>query len=244
MQDFTFTHQGKKYSFNPAKSISLAISVQHNAGPVAYGMDKPNFEPFRSNDFVASIAEGGNLNCFSLKFFPHGSGTHTETLLHASSEGLTINQLSIPALMPTFVVSVLPEQMGEDAIISKLSDEFWTNKVEAVIIRTLPNSKDKFDRNYTNQNPPFFSPELMDKLVASGVKHFLTDLPSVDKEVDGGKLLAHKSFFNKRKDATITELIFVPDSLSDGLYLLNLQLPSIVTDAVPSQPVLFELNSF
>jgi len=242
MQDFTFTHQGKKYSFDPAKPISLAISVQHNAGPVAYGMDKPVFEPFRSNDFVASIADGGSLNCFSLQFFPHGSGTHTETLLHASSEGLTINQLSIPSLLSAFVVSIEAKQMGKDAVISEFSDDFWNNKVDAIVVRTLPNTKNKLDKNYTNQNPPYFTPELMAKLVNKGVKHFLTDLPSVDREIDGGKLLAHKSFFNQRKDATITELIFVPDTVKDGLYLLNLQLPSIVTDAVPSQPILFELK--
>jgi kynurenine formamidase len=30
----------------------------------------------------------------------------------------------------------------------------------------------------------------------SGIKHLLIDLPSVDKEKDEGKLLAHKAFWN------------------------------------------------
>jgi len=37
---------------------------------------------------------------------------------------------------------------------------------------------------------------------------------------------------------TITELCRIPLSLEDGLYWLNLQLPAIATDAVPSRPIL------
>jgi hypothetical protein len=42
-----------------------------------------------------------------------------------------------------------------------------------------------------------------------------------------------------RYSATITELIYVPDGVEDGLYLLNLQVPNLRTDAVPSRPVLY-----
>jgi hypothetical protein len=66
----------------------------------------------------------------------------------------------------------------------------------------------------------------------SGIQHLLIDLPSVDKEKDEGKLLAHKAFWNvtdvndlnldARLEATITEMIYVPDNVADGSYLLNL----------------------
>ena len=53
-----------------------------------------------------------------------------------------------------------------------------------------------------------------------GIKHLLIDQPSVDREHDEGKLLAHKAFWNysvqERLDATITELIYAPDSIPDG----------------------------
>ncbi|MEL6824109.1 MAG: hypothetical protein AAFP70_20315, partial [Calditrichota bacterium] len=42
--------------------------------------------------------------------------------------------------------------------------------------------------------------------------------------------------------STITELIFVPAEVKDGLYLLNLQLSPLPLDAVPSRPVLYQLN--
>ena len=78
----------------------------------------------------------------------------------------------------------------------------------------------------------------------------LTDTPSLDRIHDDGKLAAHRVFWGLRGSShslddalrpsgTITELIYVPDEIVDGLYLLNLQLPAFVTDAAPSRPVLF-----
>lgn len=79
-----------------------------------------------------------------------------------------------------------------------------------------------------------------------GIRHLLIDLPSVDREKDEGKLSAHKAFWNYpgdavRHDATITELIFVENSVQDGLYLLNLQLLNLQLDVSPSRPLLYKL---
>ena len=75
--------------------------------------------------------------------------------------------------------------------------------------------------------------------------HLLIDQPSVDREEDDGKLLAHKAFWNYpediRKDATITEFIFVPNRIKDGSYLLNLQTAAFHNDATPSRPVLYSI---
>ena len=79
-----------------------------------------------------------------------------------------------------------------------------------------------------------------------GVEHLLIDLPSVDKEKDDGKLLAHKAFWNfnseVRLNATITEFIYVPDSITDGAYFLNLQVAPFENDASPSRPVLYKIE--
>ena len=46
------------------------------------------------------------------------------------------------------------------------------------------------------------------------------DLPSVDKEKDRGQLLAHNAFWNTigilRMDLTITEFIYLPNTVLDG----------------------------
>ena len=79
-----------------------------------------------------------------------------------------------------------------------------------------------------------------------GIEHLLIDLPSIDKEKDGGKLAAHKAFWNlpdePRMQATITEFIYVPNRVKDGAYLLNLQTAPFVNDATPSRPLLFKLQ--
>ena len=77
-------------------------------------------------------------------------------------------------------------------------------------------------------------------------QHLLLDLPSVDREEDAGQLLAHHAFWQypaqPRREATITELIFVPNEIADGLYLLNIQITSLELDASPSKPVLYALS--
>lgn len=87
----------------------------------------------------------------------------------------------------------------------------------------------------------------MQRLVERGVKHILVDLPSVDREVDGGQLEAHHVFWglpnDPRTGCTITELVYVPQNASDGLYLLHLGVAPFMNDASPCRPVLFPLES-
>ncbi|MDP4685384.1 MAG: cyclase family protein, partial [Salibacteraceae bacterium] len=117
------------------------------------------------------------------------------------------------------------------------------SKPEALILRTLPNSDKKLFTNYSSSNPPYIEAASAAWMREQNIKHLLLDLPSVDREEDGGALAAHKAFWNypenPRMDATITELIYVPNEVADGEYLLNLQVAPIENDASPSRPVLF-----
>jgi hypothetical protein len=66
--------------------------------------------------------------------------------------------------------------------------------------------------------------------------------------------LAHKAFWNvkdvnnlnedARLDCTITEMIFVDDSVKDGSYILNLQMAPFENDASPSKPILFKVEDY
>jgi hypothetical protein len=42
-------------------------------------------------------------------------------------------------------------------------------------------------------------------------------------------------------DATITEFIFVPNTVLDGTYFLNLQIAPFENDATPSKPILYKV---
>ena len=151
------------------------------------------------------------------------------------------------------LISVTPEHVGEDSIISKSQIENALNSKlpEAIVIRTLPNLESKKHQNYSKTNPPYLAEEAAIFIREIGIEHLLIDLPSVDREEDEGKLLAHKAFWNvknvtnlnadARLNCTITELIYVDDSVRDGSYILNLQIASFENDASPSKPILYKI---
>jgi len=158
----------------------------------------------------------------------------------------------------TELISVAPERIGEDLVISSknISNALKIAKsqnLDALVIRTLPNLLSKMHKNYSKTNPPYLSEEAAIFIREKGIQHLLIDLPSVDKEEDGGKLLAHKAFWNvkninnlnddARLNCTITEMIYVDDDVQDGSYILNLQIASFENDASPSKPLLFKINN-
>jgi kynurenine formamidase len=125
----------------------------------------------------------------------------------------------------------------------------------AVVIRTLPNDASKLGRAYSGSPSPapYFLPDAMRWLVERDVSSLVVDLPSLDRADDGGHLAAHRVYWGlpagaqdatlaRRGHALVTELAFVPDSVPDGLYLLDLQVPAFAADAAPSRPVLFPLQ--
>ena len=42
--------------------------------------------------------------------------------------------------------------------------------------------------------------------------------------------------------AFITEMVFIPDEVEDGDYLLNLQIAPFFADTSPSRPILYKIN--
>jgi Putative cyclase. len=125
-------------------------------------------------------------------------------------------------------------------------------KPKAIVVRTLPNDDGKLSRTYLEKIPPFFSNDAMLFFREKGVEHLLCDLPSIDRLFDEGKLSNHRIFWSVEQGSfeisekssvhnTITELIYVPDEISDGEYLLNLQIAPFASDASPSRPVLFKI---
>jgi len=115
-----------------------------------------------------------------------------------------------------------------------------------LIVRTLPNLDEKKSQIYSGTNPPYFTADAIDYIVENQIRHLLVDLPSIDPEVDGGRLAAHKSFFNfsgpVRTESTLSELIFVPNEVKDGNYLLQLSVLRLDLDASPSRVVIYELK--
>lgn len=247
---------GKTYQANLNKplDVSLSLSDSHQ-NPIAWYLEKPVIEPVRMGDWVGKVSLGqSSTNFNNISFNPHGHGTHTECLGHITRDFYSVNQWLKQCFFVARLVSIQPQPQHPDQVVTltQLQERLPLPLPEAILIRTLPNDLDKRSRKYSNSNPPYLHADAAHWLVQNGVMHLLVDLPSVDREQDQGALLAHKAFWNLRDvnqvntdarfEATITELIYVPDSISDGLYLLNLQMASFENDAAPSRPVLFTLD--
>ena len=205
--------------------------------------------PVVAGAFIGSTAQGGPVNFLNIKINPHGNGTHTECVGHIAREPYSLNQCLKQFHFVAALLSVYPQRFEDgDRVITRAQLEQLLPEapVKAVVVRTMPNDALKLRTNYSGANPPYFEAAAIDLLVERGIEHLLTDLPSVDREEDGGKLASHKAFWQYphavRQHCTISELIFVNNSITDGLYLLNLQIASFEIDVSPSKPVLYSLQ--
>ncbi|WP_264566406.1 cyclase family protein [Flavobacterium sp. N3904] len=250
----TIQHNNHTIEVDLSKPIDISIPLTNTEeNPIAWYIEKPVIEPVVFGDWIGSIKEGASTNFKNIFFNPHGHGTHTECLGHITREFYSINQCLKQFFFLAELVSIVPEMRGEDWVISRnqVKKALGLKTPEAIIIRTLPNFKIKKSQKYSNTNPPYLAEDAALFIRENGIKHLLIDLPSVDKEHDEGKLLAHKAFWNvkdvnnlnasARLDCTITEMIFVAEEVQDGTYLLNLQIASFENDASPSKPILYQI---
>lgn len=250
----TISHIGQTFEIDLSKPIDISIPLTNtDANPIAWYIEKPEIEPVQFGNWIGKVSEGSSTNFNTIFFNPHGHGTHTECLGHITREFYSINQCLKQFFFTAELISISPEEIGEDRIITKSQIELVLNgkTPEAIVIRTLPNLESKKHQNYSKTNPPYLDEEAATYIREIGIQHLLIDLPSVDREEDEGKLLAHKAFWNVKNVAelnpdarltcTITEMIFVENEIQDGSYILNLQIASFENDASPSKPILYKI---
>lgn len=261
---------GSRFRLQPPIDIAIPLRF-NGPQPNTYGVPAAESHPYEGSGFVGDVRQGSGCNFEVYTFVPHCNGTHTECIGHITAERLSVHEalrdsfalcslLDVaPALAKDEPDAYTPDFGPNDWVLSRaVLERAWQAAnlgempVTACAIRTLPNDPDKISRDYMQQHPPFFTLQGMAFLVEKGIRHLLVDMPSVDRLFDEGKLSAHHIFWNvpqgshtptadSRTDATITEMIFVPDSLPTGLYLLELQIAAFVSDAAPSRPRLWPI---
>jgi arylformamidase len=263
----SLTIDGLTFSTEP---IDISIPLQFNGPqPNAFGVEPATSKPCVSGDLIGDTRQGGSCNFEQYTFIPHCNGTHTECVGHITNERISLRDCLRDAFISSLLlISVDPEPVHDtndtyspsvhdgDLLITERSIvramPKATRPIEALIVRTRPNDDTKLTRRYDEDVPPYFTTEAMEFIVQIGVEHLLVDLPSIDRLYDAGRLLNHHVFWNvtegsleatedARRNSTITELIYVPDEIEDGHYLLNLQIASFAADASPSRPLLFSL---
>jgi arylformamidase len=268
---FTVTIGSARYDADLAAGYVISIPLDFH-GTQANAFDAPTATatPLTAGDFIGDTRQDGACNVETLTLTPHCNGTHTECIGHLTQARISIEHTLPGTLYPATVIStpVLPgltvaerysrELLGTDALITRealrqalagCNPAF----LRALIIRTLPNNPEKIHQRYSSATAPFFTLDAMEEIVDRGVQHLLVDIPSLDRLEDGGLLAAHRIFWELTYDSdqaartaalkrTVTEMIYIPDHVQDGIYLLDLQIAPFVTDAAPSRPILFPLS--
>jgi len=258
------TLNSREYDLAPPIDISIPLRFD-GPQPNAYGVGPATARACESGTLVGDTRRGGSCNFEQYTFTPHCNGTHTECVGHILDQRIAVRDCLQDALIPARLVSVVPEGTDGHLLIARKSLEAAAmsgpraaaasfsehGDVRALVVRTLPNDESKLTRSYGEMNiPPYFSIDAMQYIVELGVDHLLVDLPSIDRIFDEGKLLNHRTFWNVAEgsfevrpgtkiERTITELIYVPDEVPDGEYLLNLQIAPFMSDCAPSRPILF-----
>jgi arylformamidase len=243
------TERGEK-QVDLSKPIGIHIPIENGKGVCAWYAAPASISPAHQGNFVGSIEKGAAVNFNDISFNPHAHGTHTECVGHILAGNYTVLDSLNQYFFESLLVTVAPVFTREDLVITKeiLVAAIGDKDVpQALIIRTLPNEVSKLLKQYSHSNPAYLSEQAAIYIKELGVSHLFIDLPSIDKEFDGGAILAHKAFWNVggtlRIHATITEFVFVPDTILDNYYFLQLGLAPFVNDASPSTVLLYPFEN-
>lgn len=249
-------YRGSVYDLGNPIDISIPLRFG-GPQPNAYGVEPATSAACEYGSLIGDTRRGGSCNFERVSLIPHCNGTHTECVGHITNQRISIRDCLEDVLIPAVLVSVGPKAIDSgDLVIGKEDLNVATAlrpayaSGSALVVRTLPNDDSKLSRTYNETNiPPYFSADAMQFIVDCGFKHLLVDTPSIDRLFDEGKLANHRIFWNvepgsfktnenTRLNSTITEMIYVPNEVPDGEYLLNIQIAPFEADAAPSRPIL------
>jgi len=250
---------GQRFDVDTARIREISAKQSFDSrGPRLFGGTTASAEVYNKGRFVGSVADGGTCNVSVITIAPHLHGTHTECVGHLTSAPYHVVDALRQPILPATIVTVEPVSasslrlewveatrafdrlIGHELLAAVLTDP-EEGFLEALIVRTRPNSPAKLTANYDATGAPYFTTAAMRFIRRLGVRHLVVDLPSVDRMDDGGKLAAHRIFFSldaanvPANDRTITELAYVPDAVADGACVLNIQIPPFAADAAPSR---------
>ncbi|NNE05037.1 MAG: cyclase family protein [Xanthomonadales bacterium] len=260
----TIDWRGRGLTVHLDQGVDLSVTLNPDGPQPSFFAGAPaRAEPLKAPGYVGSVAGGGSCNADVLSYVPHCHGTHTECIGHLQARPAmlldTIDQQPCLAQLVTlqpvspgatqeYYVEELP---AEEQLMTRadLESQIGTDvpSADALVVRTAPNPIQKRSTDYAAAPPyPVFSQQAMQWLSGGHWKHLLIDLPSLDRAHDGGRLVNHRLWWridsqepNPAHKRSVTEMIYVPDELADGIYWLELQLQPLASDAVSSRPILY-----
>jgi kynurenine formamidase len=249
-----------------AIDLSMPVEFDHAAGR-AFSLGPARTAAVQGGTFVGDVRRGGSCNCETHTLTPHGDGTHTEGPGHLLASRVAVR---VPAcFLLAAVVRVQPRLLGEsedevagnhrndDLVVDRALLEDALSALDqhgllprALVVATASGEVRRAQR-FSGTNPPYFTHDAARFVRERGFDHLVVDLPSIDREDDGGLLSAHRAFFGLPPGVvdvdgplaprTITELAAVNDDVLAGMYALALQVAPLDADAAPSRPLLCPL---
>lgn len=261
------------FSVDLDHTVDLSVPIRFDqADSRAFSLPPATTGAVEVGGFVGDVRRGGSCNCETHHLTPHADGTHTEGPGHLLAQRVPVRVEDVVCV--AVLVRITPRPLGEvadehsgnhrhdDAVVDVVSLREAIDAVvipaeappaTAIVIATGSGAQRRATK-FSGTNPPYLTVEAATLLRERGFWHVLVDLPSLDREDDGGLLAAHRAFFalptglvvdepgNAAPAAptprTVTELIAVNDDVAAGLYALFLQVAPIVADAVPSRPLI------
>ena len=260
-------YYGKKYIIDTTKFSDLSIPYNFNGSQPNFFNVKPGFsKPFQSESLCYSISQGAGCNVSEINMNIHCTGTHTECVGHLLSIACSVSDCIQELYIPTILLTISPISFSEcvdsyhfnvnafEKVISKdlikiSFEKYKSMNPLSIILRTLPNPKEKQYYSFSKHTPPFFTNDAI-RFLSNKVQHLVVDIPSIDRMKDDGILGNHRIFWgnhndpkgsvNSNSNKTITELAYIPNNIKDGFYFMNLQLPHFQIDAAPSRPIILK----
>lgn len=238
---------GTSMAFDLSNPYNITIPfINGGKGPNCFYAPLFEASPLVHGDFIGSMGKGSPVNFYNVRLNPHGNGTHTECVGHISNEKYFIKDICPNGLNPALLETIYPTKVdnGDRVILVEQINEITIpEEVKVLVIRTMPNEDDKLSRNYSGTNPPYIDAAAIKAIVDKGIEHLILDLPSIDREEDGGAVIGHKTFWNISSDIavnrTVTEMVYINNDIRDGIYLCTINAVPFELDAAPSTIILY-----
>ncbi|PKL79416.1 MAG: hypothetical protein CVV25_08200 [Ignavibacteriae bacterium HGW-Ignavibacteriae-4] len=263
-----FDLNNHQYEADLSKPISIAIPLDFiGKQPNTYDVPYAQSRAYKDGTFVGDIRQGGSCNFETIELTPHCNGTHTECIGHITRERVHIAETNFKRISTTLLITIKPIianvhahhynytlENGDLLITKELLEaeikKWGSLEFDSLIIRTLPNTDKKLSDNYDDV-PAYFSLDAMEYILELGISNLLVDMPSIDRLYDDGLMMNHRAYWqvgeerevNSNTDhKTVSEFIYAANSVADGYYLLEIQIPPFLSDAAPSTPLLYNLE--
>ncbi|MFC2155259.1 cyclase family protein [Acidobacteriota bacterium] len=243
-------NETKTFHLGQPRTVSREVTFYPETKSVN-GFYLPRIESttFQYKDqFVGDVQKGGSCNVDILRYVPHGL-THIETSAHILSwdeRAVTLKDIppqNLCGLVYLMDLTHLEAKPGQS--IDRRDIEARIKKITLPITMLALKTRASLlpqDTDFSGKDYLYLHPE-----AAQAIHDFkprlhclILDLPSIDRENDGGQLLAHRYFFGLPRKAhqwvdkekrTLVELAWFSD-LKEGYYYAVITPPSFQSNAV------------